>query len=53
MGVSEKFEELARDVSSRAADIPCPQSEYRDGLETIISTLQIDIQASREIDPDA
>jgi hypothetical protein len=47
-------EELADEVSTRAAAVRCSQEEYREGLQTIrrgiISRIDMDIRASEETD---
>lgn len=51
--IDREFEQLATKISQEAARVDCSPAEYRDGLITIIETLQTDLRASKEMDPDA
>jgi hypothetical protein len=48
-----EFEKIAEETSQRAARVRCDAATYREGLRTIIDTLRTDLDANKEMDPDA
>jgi hypothetical protein len=46
----DRWDDIADRVSTEASAVECSASEYRDGLRIIIERLEVDLQASRELD---
>jgi len=44
------FEEIAREAVGKAANVDCSTEDYRQGLRLIIEELEMDRQASLEMD---
>lgn len=47
--MNPSFQEIADDVSKRAANVPCSKGEYQDGLREIVERLQLDLDASEDL----
>ncbi len=47
-GADREFEQLARETSRKSSAIAGTVSEYADGLRTLISVLEDDLQAAEE-----